>query len=131
MTQTPHALADRALVWWLAAVEQVVLRALELAGKRLLGGLPRSERHRNAPARQVPVWQIHTTVPTVTAEAADRLLDGALDTAGPNFGGDTCVLAQVRAYCHHLLTTGTGHTRERLASWLAAGGCAPTAPGEG
>lgn len=128
MTTPPHPdTAPAVQAWWLAAVEQVVLRALELSGKRLLGALPRAQRHRSSLVRRVPVWQIHTTLDhPATGDAADRMLDGALETARVAFGDDDCVMDAVRAYCHMLLTTGTEHTRDRLATWLARRGCTPT-----
>lgn len=122
------ASADPAAAWWLSAVEQVVLRAMELAGKRLLGSLPRAQRHRDAEPRRVPTWEIHTVVDPISPDQLSRLLDGAYDTATVNFDGDTCVLSAVGAYCRHLLSTGTPHTREGLATWLARNECTPQAP---
>lgn len=113
------------IAWWLRAVEQTTLRALELSGKRLLGSLPREHRHRNSPLRQVPAWEIHTQARALTNEQIEKFLDGAYDTAHVNFGGDDCVLSTIDEYCRDLLRSGTPHRREYLAAALARSGCAP------
>lgn len=116
---------DPAVAWWLRAVEQATLRALELSGKRMIGSLPRSHRHRNSPMRQVPTWEIHTVTATPDDEEIERFLEGAWDTARINFGADECVLATIDEYCRDLIRSGTPHRREYLAGALARSGCAP------
>ena len=69
------------MAWWLRAVEQATLRALELAGKRLVGSLSREHRHRDSPMRQVPAWEIHTQA-ALTTEQINRFLDGAYTSPG-------------------------------------------------
>lgn len=130
LTAAPAAIeatttGDPAVAWWLRAVEQATLRALELSGKRMLGSLPRSYRHRTSPLRQVPTWEIHTKVRTPTDEDIERFMEGAFDTAHINFGNDDCVLSTIDEYCRDLLRSGTPHRREYLAGALARSGCAP------
>lgn len=116
---------DPAVAWWLRAVEQATLRALELAGKRLVGSLSREHRHRDSPMRQVPAWEIHTQASALTTEQINRFLDGAYDIAQVNFGSDECVLDTIQEYCQDLLRSGVPHRREYLAGALARSGCAP------
>lgn len=120
------ATRDPEIAWWLRAVEQATLRALELSGKRLLGSLPREHRHRSSPMRQVPAWEIHTVAMSLSDEQIEKFLDGAYDTAQVNFGTDACVLSTIDEYCRDLLRSGTPHRREYLAGALARSGCAPT-----
>jgi len=108
--------------WWLRAVEQVALRALELSGKRMLS---RSQRGWRAPAAHVHPWDVHTVATRPDTDQLDRLLDGAYDTAQVNFADAPCVLESIDAYCRHLLTTGQPHRREYLATILLDRGCAP------
>jgi len=126
-TGLPAAAAPRDEVestWWLRAVEQVALRALELAGKRMLS---RSQRGWRSPAQQVHPWDVHTVTTRPEPDQVDRLLDGAYTTATVNFANDECVLASVDAYCRHLLTTGQPHRREYLGTILVERGCTPHA----
>lgn len=109
--------------WWLRTVEQVALRALELAGKRMLS---RSERGWKSPAAGVHPWDVHTVATRPTEDHLDRLLDGAYTTAQVNFSESPCVLAAVDAYCRNLLLTGQPHRREYLATVLVKQGCGPT-----
>lgn len=120
--------------WWLRTIEQVVLRALELAGKRMLGWARRSQRHWQNASRQVLPWDMYTVLSHLVLDAEDpdlsasldSLLDGAFDSALVNFGSDECVRVTVDAYCRHLITTGQPHRREYLATWLATRECQPT-----
>lgn len=116
------ARAEQEGAWWLRAVEQVALRALELAGKRMLS---RSERGWQSPASGVHPWDVHTVASRPAPEQMDRLLDGAYTTAHVNFADDPCVLEAVDDYCRHLLATGQPHRREYLATTLTRHGCAP------
>src|SRR5699024_5723670 len=116
---------DPAVAWWLRAVEQATLRALELAGKRLVGSLPREHRHRDSPMRQVPAWEIHTQASALTTEQINRFLDGAYDIAKVNFGADECVLDTIQEYCQDLLRSVIPHGRVYLVSALARSGFHP------
>lgn len=109
--------------WWLRTVEQVALRALELAGKRMLS---RSERGWKSPAAGVHPWDVHTVTARPTEDQLDRLLDGAYSTAQVNFADAPCVLTAVDTYCRNLLMTGQPHRREYLATVLVKQGCGPT-----
>lgn len=126
-TRTDHR-NDIESTWWLRAVEQVALRALELAGKRMLS---RSQRGWRSPAQQVHPWDVHTVTNRPDPDQIDRLLEGAYTTATVNFADDECVLASVDAYCRHLLATGQPHRREYLGTILLDRGCTPhTQPGQ-
>lgn len=119
--------------WWLVAVEQITLRALELAGKRILRTLPRSNRHWQSLPRQVHPWDIHTVVDMSTIndgkrtdeEALDRLMESAFETAFVNFGEDECVMHTLESYVRHLIQNSQPHRREYLATWLTQNGCLP------
>lgn len=124
--QEPPQLAASATpqghTWWLCAVEQVALRALELAGKRMLS---RSQRGWSSPATHVHPWDVHTVTDRPQTNQLDRLLEGAYTTAQVNFAEAPCVLESIDSYCRHLLVTGQPHRREYLATILLDRGCAP------
>src|SRR5690625_3569552 len=126
-TGLPAAAAPRDGVestWWLRAVEQVALRARELAGKRMLS---RSQRGWRSPAQHVHPSDVHTVTAAPYPDQVARLLDGAYTTATVNFADDECVLASVDAYCRHLPATGQPPRREYLGTILVERGCTPHA----
>ncbi|MFI5495585.1 hypothetical protein [Actinoplanes sp. NPDC051859] len=98
-----------------AACEALVLKALELAGKRILG----RQRYQH---RDLPAWEYHTVRPA-TVDAVPRLLDGAFATVpavAPRLGVDPDVLtAQLAAYVGGLLVSGARHDPDALRTHLA------------
>lgn len=112
--------------WWVAAVEQAVLRVMELAGNRWLGKQPKKLKGYESPLRAVARWELHTHItPAPTGEIITDLLKDSLDAARVTFASDPCVVEQVEAYCRHLLSTRTPHSRLLLTGWLVEHGCRP------
>lgn len=123
---TAAAVPDPAHAWWIASVEQAVIRALDLAGGRLYKDTPRSERTENSPLRTVRRWDVHTVL-TVDEDQAARALSGAFTTAEATFD-DPCVTRTVHTYCTDLLISGRPHRRVYLEAALAEAGCTPGRP---
>lgn len=102
-----------------AAVNVGVLRALEVAGKRLLSG---SRSYRGA-YPNVPAHELHTRIP-VADHDLDRLLAGAwscLEQALPSRPGAVAVADE---YVRQLLLAGERHDRRYLMTALRrAGAC--------
>lgn len=95
----------------LAAAEGLVFRAMERAGNRL--------RQSGVKPPGVRSYETHTVLP-VNGNAG-RLLTDAWSCAPQVLAGiaePDEVIPQLDAYCQALLTTGTAHSRERLAEWL-------------
>lgn len=109
--------------WMMSALERDVLRALELAGKRLLGSSSRRGRYRHEPARQVHTWDIHTVIGGLEEPQVDKLLTGAFDLADQTMPDQPCVRQAVETYTRALLATGRPHRREYLAEMLLRSGC--------
>jgi hypothetical protein len=99
----------------MAAVEALVLRALETAGKRAVG----RDRYRH---RGLAAWELHTTV-QATPPSVPRLLDGAFTTV-PHVAGRLGVdpeklTAALSSYVGRLLVTGARHDADELREHLA------------
>jgi hypothetical protein len=101
------------------AAEQAVLRALELAGGRLL------DRHSRGRYADVPRHQIHTRVRPADREHAYRLVDGAfthvpaLATAYALVPAD--LVQMLTEYCAELLVRGYAHETDFLSAYLERG----------
>lgn len=102
----------------LPAAEALCLRALETAGKRLVGRSRFKFEH-------LPAWEYHT-VPglSITPTSATRLLDGAFGTcptvaAAAQVPGDA-LTAVLYDYCTELLCSATAHDLARLQKALTA-----------
>jgi len=93
-----------------AAAEAGVLRALEMAGKRML---PTHMRGRLA---EVPAWELHAHL---DAGDPDRLLEGAF-TLLEEVVAAPCVREACRVYVRTLLETRSPHRRESLDTILTA-----------
>ncbi|MFJ2774651.1 hypothetical protein [Streptomyces sp. NPDC087300] len=89
-----------------AAADQAVLRALEVAGKRMLD---RGTRHRFA---DVHPWELHTRIRPDDADL-DRLLAGAWSMLAAT-GTDAATIGYLDQYTRQLLTNGRPHTPGRL-----------------
>lgn len=100
-----------------AALELAVLRALEIAGKRLLSAAGRQYRGQVSG----PAWSLHTH-PSLRArpEQLDELLRGAYDTlhASP-IGQAPGAVDLVDGYCRELLLAGVPHHATYLATAIA------------
>jgi hypothetical protein len=100
-----------------AALELAALRALELAGKRMLNNSNREYRGR---LNRVAPWEIHTHIrPTnvdAVLEGAYALLDQALPDA-------PCIRTVIDEYVRERLTEQRPHDRAHLLSMLSVAGC--------
>lgn len=91
-----------------------VLRALEVAGKRLLDPSSRGQHRDTAP------HELHTVIPVGTVDRAERVLAGAWDqlsvlTDGMDLSVDTQALRNVLdSYCIKLLVAGVPHSVQNL-----------------
>lgn len=97
-----------------AGLELAVLRALEIAGKRLLSGAGR--QYRNTVAG--PTWTLHTHIDLRPSEQQlDGLLAGAYDTlrASP-LGRAPGAVQLVDTYVRQLLLAGVAHSPTYLAA---------------
>lgn len=106
--------------WSPQAVEMACLRALEIAGKRLLSRAGRAVR------REVDCepWRVHTQLPTVGNDAdMDRLLEGAFTALDVVMPGQPVVRAAADAYVRHLIVTQTDHSPQRFMQALHDAGC--------
>lgn len=108
------ALADG----WMAAVEMGVYRALEVAGRRLMG---RSRSYRTRYGG-VPDRELYLHIP---ADKLDTLLDGAYGQLVDVMGTQPCVTRTVDRYVRTLLRHRVPHQRETLATELQRVGCVP------
>lgn len=106
--------------WRLAAIELVVLRALELAGKKMLTGGPRGLRG-TAVAKQVRPYDLHTI--TQPPANLDRLLDGAFDLSHVALGDQPCLQQAIEAYVRGLLASRRPHRQEYLITALQHAEC--------
>jgi len=99
------------------AAEQAVLRALELAGGRLL------DRHSRGKYADVPKHQIHTRVRPADRDHAYRLVEGAfthVPVLASSFGiVPTDLTEMLTEYCAELLVRGYAHETDFLAAALA------------
>jgi hypothetical protein len=97
-----------------AGLELAVLRALEIAGKRLLSGAGR--QYRNTIAG--PTWTLHTHVDLRPREGQlDGLLAGAYDTLRESpLGRAPGAVALVDTYVRQLLLAGVAHSPTYLAA---------------
>jgi hypothetical protein len=108
--------------WSLQAVELGVLRALEIAGKRMLSKAGRTVRGEVT----CEPWRIHTQLPT-TLDAADpamdKLLDGAYTALDEVMPQRPMVRTAVDTYVRQLIADQRDHTPTALLSTLARAGC--------
>lgn len=107
---------------FLLMVEHLALRALELAGKRLLNSGPRGIKGKPE-AQEVHSYDLHTIAPTPRGKDIDQLLKGAFDLMHATLGDVPCVTEAVDTYCRALLASGRPHRREYLAETLYQSGC--------
>lgn len=103
---------------WMAAVEMGVMRALEVAGKRLLS-TNRTYRGRFA---DVPAHQLHQHI---AAEAIEPLLVGAFTPLRHAIPDQPCIVRAVDRYVRHLIRNQVPHQRAALVQELARIGCVP------
>lgn len=108
--------------WSLQAAELGVLRALEIAGKRMLSKAGRSIRSEI----DCEAWRIHTQLPT-TLEVADPLMDKlledaytALDEVMPR---EPVVRGAIDGYVRGLISSQKDHTVADLVAALHDAGC--------
>lgn len=106
-----------------AAVEFAAVRALELAGKRLLNG---SNREWKGKLRRVDPWAIHTYIPVADV---DEALEGAYALMHLCLPGADAVHKVVDAYVRQRLADQEGHDRDRLFTLIRQAGCLPGAGG--
>lgn len=111
--------AAKAREWQVTAVELVALRALELAGNRMIKNGPRGVRGQY---QNLPSWEMHTVAPV--PPDLDKVLARAWDVAEPVIGDQPCLRRTVEDYVRTLLSTGTPHRREYLDRALQHAGCA-------
>lgn len=104
----PRTPAESAL---LAACDALVYRALERAGNRI--------RAKGVSPRGARAYEVHTVV-QVNGDAAALMEDAW--SCGPQvlagIGDPKKILPALNAYCLGLLTTGTAHSKQRLAEWM-------------
>lgn len=113
-----------AFVWMVNACESVVVRAMEVAGKRLINAGGRANRHRTSPGRQVPAWNVHTTLERPVQDAGlDKLLAGAWTSLEVVLPEHQCIRDALDTYCRALLMSGEPHSRPSLVKVLQYAGC--------
>lgn len=100
-----------------AAVEFGAIRALELAGKRLLNNTNRAYKGQ---LRRVEPWEIHTHLPVADV---DELLDGAYTLLEKCLPDQAAIHHAVDTYVRECLTLQQSHDRTRLMTVLATAGC--------
>lgn len=120
---TPVPTGESDAQWQMAAIELVALRALELAGKRLLTNGSRGLRGKPQ-AQSVHSWDLHTVIPEPPTNV-DRLLHKAFDLSTPVLGEQPCIQAAIETYCRALIASGRPHRREYLVQALEHAGCLP------
>lgn len=103
----------------LAAVEFAAMRALELAGKRLLNNSNRSWRGQ---LRRVEPWEIHTQIPVPNP---DDVLEGAYALMHRCIPDQPRLHEVVDTYVRERLSSQNSHDRELLFTMLAKAGCLP------
>jgi hypothetical protein len=108
--QLVSAGAHEAPRWGVDHCELAVLRALELAGKRMLNPTLRG-RHRG-----VAPWDLHTKIRASVADL-DRLMDGAWDPLAA-LDAPPPLIAALDTYTRGLLTTGVAHHNRLLVGAL-------------
>jgi hypothetical protein len=108
-------------MWQMAAIELVTLRALELAGKRMLTNSSRGLRGKPE-AQAVHSWDLHTVVEQ-PPNNVDRLLSNAFELSGPVLGDQPCIQTAIETYCRALIASGRPHRREYLLEALQHAGC--------
>lgn len=108
--------------WSLQAVELGVLRALEIAGKRMLSKAGRTVRGEVT----CEPWRIHTQLPT-TLDAADpamdKLLDGAYTALDEVMPERPMVRRAVDSYVRQLIAEQRDHSPSALLAALGRAGC--------
>lgn len=101
----------------LVAAKGIALRALEIAGGRLVTRVERKGHYAGTPRHE-----IHTRIGPIAPDKALRVLDGAFDLAGPlalNAGvPEETLTAVIRGYCRDRLETGRPHSDVDLAEHL-------------
>ena len=98
-------------------VEMAALRALELAGKRLLN---KTNRQWRGQVRGVEPWAIHTHIPVADLDDA---LDGAYNLLLHCLPAATELHGVLDTYVRDCLSEQRPHDPDRLGSMLAATGC--------
>lgn len=105
----------------LPGAEQIVLRALELAGGRLL------DRRTRGQYGDVSKFDLHTRIPVADAPRAEVLLDGAfahVPALAGHYGVNPNDLRWLLdGYCKELLVRGYPHSKELLAETLRHAVC--------
>lgn len=110
---------SRMTEWEIAAVEFAALRALEIAGKRLLTGGPRGWR---GALPHVPAWELHTHIP---AKNLDKVLTGAYDLIPICLPGQNDVYSVIDRYVRERLESQRLHDPRLLLRMLAEADCLP------
>lgn len=108
--------------WSLQAVELGVLRALEIAGKRMLSKAGRTVRGEVT----CEPWRIHTQLPNtldVGDPAMDKLLDGAYTALDRVMPEKPTVRVAIDAYIRQLIASQRDHSSAELLSALGRAGC--------
>jgi hypothetical protein len=106
----------------MAACDALVVRALELAGKRIRSRRPRAERGR---LQEIDAAAVHTQI-ALTAEEIDslRLLDGAWDrvpAVAARYGVEAgCMEATLDSYVRELLAAGIAHSWDTMPNVMHA-----------
>jgi hypothetical protein len=113
--------------WSLQAVELAVLRALEIAGKRMLSKAGRTVRGEVT----CEPWRIHTQLPTtldVGDPSMDRLLEGAYTALDEVMPERPMVRRAVDSYVRQLIAAQRDHSPSALVAALSQAGCLDTTP---
>jgi hypothetical protein len=108
--------------WSLQAVELAVLRALEIAGKRMLSKAGRTVRGEVT----CEPWRIHTQLPTtldVSDPAMDKLLDGAYTALDRVMPERPTVRVAIDTYVRQLIASQRDHSPGELIAALGRVGC--------
>lgn len=100
-----------------AALEFGAVRALELAGKRMLNNGPRANRGQ---LRDVEPWAIHTRLPVADA---DDVLSGAYNLLQLCLPDQPGIYATIDNYVRERLASQQPHDRDVLLTMLAEAGC--------
>jgi hypothetical protein len=99
---------------------EVMLLALELAGRRLMASHNRSVR---GPVNRVPPWDVHTVI-SATKEDLDHLLQRAW-MIPQQADVPAELLSTLDKHARIVLTAGIPHSRADLCMTLAAADCLP------
>lgn len=100
-----------------AVVEMAAMRALELAGKRLLNNTNREWKGR---LRRVEPWEIHTQIQAVDL---DEVLDGAYTLLQRCLPEHPCIHSTVDSYVRERLQQQSLHDGAKLLLMLHTAGC--------